>query len=142
MDAGSSTTAWYRRPALKTASRVAAWGCVAALAVLSLAPAEEVVRTGLGGRIEHVVAYAGTAAVAALAYGERGVVRILLPLVGYAAVLEFLQRYAPGRVSSLGDFLFSGAGVLLGTAAFVLARRVLARADAVGGQRTPGGDSC
>ena len=41
--------------------RLPAWGCVILLAVLSLLPAEEMVRTGVDGHLEHVIAYAGTA---------------------------------------------------------------------------------
>jgi hypothetical protein len=41
--------------------RLPAWGCVVLLAVLSLLPAEEMVRTGVDGHLEHVIAYAGTA---------------------------------------------------------------------------------
>ena len=46
--------------------RVLTWCCVVVLAVLSLMPAEEMVRTGLPGQLEHSIAYAGSAAL-----GER-----------------------------------------------------------------------
>ncbi len=94
--------------------RVAAWGCVALLAVLSLLPAEEMVRTGIGGRIEHAVAYAGTTLLARLGYPARGPGRIAAALVAYAAALELLQDLSPGRRSAIGDWLASSGGVLLG----------------------------
>ena len=35
-------------------------------------------------------------------------------LVLYAAVLEVGQIYSPGRHASVGDFMFSAAGVVIG----------------------------
>src|SRR6516164_1109054 len=47
---------------VNTSLRVLTGCCLVLLAVLSLLPAEEMVRTGLPGRFEHFVAYAGSAA--------------------------------------------------------------------------------
>ena len=94
--------------------RIAAWGCVALLAVLSLLPAEEMVRTGISGRIEHVVAYAGTAFLAGHGHRARGLGRVAAVLVVYAAGLELLQDFSPGRRSAIGDWVASSGGVLLG----------------------------
>jgi VanZ family protein len=94
--------------------RAAAWGCVVLLAVLSLLPAEEMVRTGIGGRIEHVVAYAGAAFLVGHGYRARGLGRIAAALVVYAAGLELLQDFSPGRRSAIGDWLAGSGGVLLG----------------------------
>jgi VanZ family protein len=92
--------------------RVAAWACIAALAVLSLLPKEEMVRTGADGRLEHFVAYAGTMLVAGLAYGRQvALVRIVVPLIAYAGVLEIGQNFSPGRVPSVLDFAAGAAGV-------------------------------
>lgn len=88
-------------PRLKTASRFAAWGCNAAVAVLSLTPSEQMLRTGLSGHVEHVLAYAATALITAMAFSERGLSRIALALLVYAGGLEFLQRFSPGRTSSI-----------------------------------------
>ena len=99
-------------PGLRTALRLAAWACIAALAILSLAPS--IPRTQLGGHSEHVLAYAGTALITAVAYSERGAFWIGFALIGYAAALEFLQRFSPGRHSSVEDFAFSAAGILVG----------------------------
>ena len=49
--------------------RVVTWCCVLGLAVLSLLPAQDMVRTGLPGRVEHFIAYAGSAPIAMAAYG-------------------------------------------------------------------------
>ena len=106
--------AFGSRPRLAAALRAAAWGCVVLLAVLSLLPAEEMVRTGISGRIEHVVAYAGTAFLAGRGYRARGLGRIAAVLVVYAAGLELLQDFSPGRRSAIGDWLAGSGGVLLG----------------------------
>ena len=104
----------------KTASRFLAWGCNAAVALLSLTPAEQMLRTGLSGHVEHVLAYAGTAFITAMAFAERGLSRIALALLAYAGSLEFLQLFSPGRTSSIWDFMFSGMGVLMGIGAYAL----------------------
>lgn len=113
---------------LKIASRFAALGCNVAVAVLSLTPSEQMIRTGLSGHVEHVLAYTGTALITAMAFAERGSSRIALALLIYAGGLEFLQLFSPGRTSSIWDFLFSGAGVLIGVGAFALLAKWLARA--------------
>ena len=112
---------------LKIASRLAAWACNVAVAVLSLTPSEQMLRTGLSGQVEHVLAYTGTALITAMAFAERGLSRIALALLIYAGGLEFLQRFSPGRTSSIWDFLFSGAGVLIGIGVFALLAKWVAR---------------
>lgn len=39
--------------------RLAAWVCIALLAILSLLPADGLTRTSFGGHVEHATAYAG-----------------------------------------------------------------------------------
>jgi hypothetical protein len=78
--------------------RVLTWCCVVLLAALSLVPAQQMVRTGLPGRVEHFVAYAGSAAVAMAGYGaSRGSVQIVGGFWVYAGILEYLQHFSPGR---------------------------------------------
>jgi len=106
------------------ALRFGTWGCVIALAPLSLLPGDELVRTSLGGHAEHGIAYAGTAFVSSLAYPAR-VYRSAVLLVLYAGVLEWLQRFSPGRHSAIEDWLASSIGVLVGAgAALVLLKSV------------------
>ena len=100
--------------------RLAAWICVATLAVLSLLPAPIVCRTALGGHIEHLFAYATAAVIVALGYSELGLPRIVAFLLTTAALLEYLQRYT-GRHSEFADFLFSSTGVFIGVVVFALA---------------------
>ena len=104
-----------------TSLRVLTWCCVVLLAVLSLLPAEEMVRTGLPGRLEHFVAYAGSAAIAMAGYGEsRGGVEIIGGLWVYAGILEYLQHFSPGRHPTIKDFAASALGALCGGLAIAL----------------------
>jgi VanZ family protein len=98
-----------------TSLRVLTWCCVILLAVLSLLPAQQMVRTGLPGRLEHFVAYAGSAAIAVAGYGvSRGSVQIIGGFWVYAGVLEYLQHFSPGRHPSIADFAASALGALCG----------------------------
>ena len=108
--------------------RVAAIGCIVALAILALLPAPIVTRTGLGGHAEHLIAYLGTAIVIGLAFQEspRLIVQCTM-LIVYAVALEAGQFYSPGRHASLQDLAFSAAGVLIGGLFLLVIRtRVLA----------------
>jgi len=48
----------------KSSLRFLTWCCVVVLAFLSLLPAEDMVRTGFPGELEHFAAYAGSGAIA------------------------------------------------------------------------------
>ena len=56
---------WFLLP------HVAFVGCIIALAVLALLPAESMTRSWLGGHVEHFVAYLGTTMVRGLAFRQR-----------------------------------------------------------------------
>lgn len=116
-------TGFHRILVLKSANRFATWVCIVAIAILSLVP--HMPRTEMGGHSEHVLAYAGTAFIAAMAYSECGIGIVLFGLVAYAGTLEFLQRFSPGRTSSFEDFMFSTAGVLVGIVAYVFLVKLL-----------------
>jgi VanZ family protein len=105
--------------------RLAAWACLVLLAVLSWLPAEEMIRTGINGQIEHVMAYLGTMLLVGAAYGLRlGLFRLAAMLVAYAGVLELGQSFSPGRHSSAFDFAASSCGVIAGAVVFQLAYAV------------------
>jgi VanZ family protein len=98
-----------------TSLRVLTWCCVILLAVLSLLPTQAMVRTGLPGQLEHFIAYAGSAAIAMAGYGaSRGGMQIIGGFWLYAAILEYLQHFSPGRHPSIGDFAASALGALCG----------------------------
>ena len=95
--------------------RVLTWACVCLLALLSLVPAQEMVRTGIPGGFEHFLAYAGSSFVAIAAYGRRcRRMRILVLFCVYAGSLEVLQHFSPGRHPAIADFAASAAGTLSG----------------------------
>jgi VanZ family protein len=103
--------------------QIASGVCLGALAILSLLPANQVVRTDLGGHLEHVIGYAGTSFLCTA--GWRGGAEpwlVFFALLAYAGALEFMQRFAPGRLSSLIDFIFSGSGVLIGVLALTMVK--------------------
>jgi hypothetical protein len=107
--------------------RAAAWGCVGLLCILSWIPGDEMIRTGIGGHIEHGVAYMGATAIIAFAYAGRfGLAAVVTALALYAGVMELGQTFVPGRHAALEDFLASASGVASGAALFVLARRWVA----------------
>ena len=112
------------RATVLTTLRVLTWCCLVLLAVLSLLPAQEMVRTGLPGQLEHFVAYAGSAAIAMAGYGvRRGGVQIIGGFWLYAGILEYLQQFSPGRHPAIDDFRASALGALCGGLAIALVWR-------------------
>jgi hypothetical protein len=115
-----------------TVFRVVTWCCVIFLGVLSLSPGRglgflfvlpelNTMRSGLPGPLEHLVAYAGSAAISMTGYGRsQGVVRVIGGFWVYAAILEYLQRFSPDRHPSLRDFAASAFGALCGGLALEL----------------------
>lgn len=109
---------------VRTSFRILTWCCVILLAVLSLLPAQDMVRTGIPGELEHFAAYAGSASIATVGYGRRGAVRIIGLFWIYAGILEYLQHFSPGRHPSITDFAASAFGAFFGGAvgAFLVRR--------------------
>jgi len=100
---------------LQTSFRILTWFCVILLAVLSLLPAQDMVRTGIPGQLEHLVAYAGSASIAIAGYGRRRGTALIIGLYWiYAGVLEYLQHFSPGRHPSIADFAASALGAFFG----------------------------
>jgi VanZ family protein len=100
---------------LRTSLRVLTWVCVGLLGLLSLLPAQDMVRTGFPGSLEHFAAYAGSGAIAMAGYGlNRGAVRVIGSFWLYAGVLEYLQSFSPGRHPALWDLAASALGALCG----------------------------
>ena len=97
-----------------TALRVAGWFCVCLIVWLSWVPREWEARTGLPGQIEHFVAYAGTAAIFAMAYRGTARWRLAAAFIALAGILEIGQIWVPGRTSQVIDFAASSAGAVAG----------------------------
>lgn len=82
----------------------ASWICVAILIVLSLLPGSERLHTGLAGKLERLIACAGTGAVAVVGYPTPWQRLIFWASVATLIfVLEYLQRYAPGGHADVLD---------------------------------------
>ena len=118
---------------------VVAWFCIGVIGIFSLLPGAEVapLRTSIGGHSEHLLAYAVTSLITGIAYLDQSRSKIGGCLILYAAALEFLQRFSPGRLSSLEDLTFSTAGIMLGLTIAHLLQQVRSR-QASGG-RSPTG---
>lgn len=95
--------------------KFALWACLIAIVVLSLLPGAARPHTGAPGKIEHFIAYLGTGVFIAGRYGS-----LRMRLAFWAAtatlsfVLEFFQRFVPGRAPDLLDALASSSGLTLG----------------------------
>ena len=106
---------------LRTSLRFLTWVCVGLLGLLSMLPAQDMVRTGFPGPLEHFAAYAGSGAIAMAGYGlNRGAVRVIGCFWVYAGILEYLQHFSPGRNPELVDFAASAIGALCGGVAVLL----------------------
>src|SRR5260370_27944421 len=92
------------------AYRLLTWCCVFLLTVLSLLPAQDMVRTGFPGELEHLVAYAGSAAIGMAGYGpSRGGARGIAGLLGVSGRPWLPQTFSPAPHSPRRD---RGAPVL------------------------------
>ena len=98
--------------------------CASVLGTLSLLPAGSIHRTTFGNHAEHAIAYAAAAFLVVLAQREHPSSRALVLLILYAATLEYLQRFSPGRMPQMEDFLFSALGILIGGSAAWAFRRL------------------
>jgi VanZ family protein len=106
--------------------RIGFGACLVILALAALLPADMVIRSELPGKLEHFVAYLGTAVMCGFAFstppGSTG--RYLL-LVLCAGGLEAAQTFSPGRHASVSDFAVSTLGIICGAAAWWLAKRAV-----------------
>jgi hypothetical protein len=132
----------YRRAieaTVEKALRFAGYAAVGLIGVLSLIPGALRPDTGAPGKLEHLVAYMGAAALVALGSSTPGERWQGLWLVPYAGALEIAQIFVPGRHSRFSDFVVSGVGALLGVvAAFGVApilRQLLASLPIARGKR-------
>jgi len=104
----------FSRPVVRWI-RTLAWLCVFAITVLSLLPGEERPHTGLPGRFEHAMAYAGTGFLFWFGYSDpRPRLMIWIGLAITSGVFEALQNFIPGRSASILDALASTLGLTFG----------------------------
>ena len=89
---------------------------------LTTLPGRQVSRWGFSGSLldlAHIPLFTGLTLVTLWAVvGPRAqrLTFVVLGIVAFAALDEWLQRYAPGRVASFADFLRDGIGVGIGVA--------------------------
>jgi VanZ family protein len=106
---------WLNPSHLASIARPLAWACVVVIAVLSLVPGDARPHTGLPGRGEHFIAYAGTGLLFALGYWElRQRMLALICLAIASGAFEVLQNFVPGRSPSPLDALTSTCGAAFG----------------------------
>jgi len=104
-------------------ARHAGVAALAALAILSLLPRDQMTRTEIDGWIEHALAYGGTMGLLAIGHAGR-IAPACAALIAYAGLLEIAQFLAPGRSPGTRDFLAGAAGALsVAIAAAAIRRR-------------------
>lgn len=86
-----------------------------AIGMLSLLPGELRPHVFASSQLEHFLAYFIVAFLCSIGFGNRtNVLRFSLTLPIYAAVLETVQIFIPGRSSRVIDFFVSSAGAWTG----------------------------
>jgi VanZ family protein len=111
--------------------RLIGWICLATIAVLSLVPGSVRPHVVDTGQVEHFVAYAGTAIFLAAGYSKKKQlfwILILLPV--YAACMETLQIFVPGRTAQSIDAVVGAVGAWSGIGLVLLLRSWTAGARA------------
>ena len=101
--------------------------CILLIVFLSLIPGAWQERTPLPGPVEHIIAYAGTAAIIVLSARRPRLftyVLLVVTLAAFSALMEELQHFSPGRDPQVIGFAASSLGALFGTVFGWLVRRV------------------
>ena len=114
--------------------RISFGACIVVLALAALLPADIVIRSELPAKLEHFIAYLGTAVACGFAFPKkRHLIGWYLLLVVWAGGLEAAQRFSPGRHAAVSDFAVSSLGVICGGAAWWIAKRAAVSNPAIGG---------
>lgn len=106
----------------REALTILAVGLWIVIAVLSLLPGDERPHTGASGNVEHLVAYAGTACITALAFRRMAPVWLVLAFSAASGMFEITQVFIPGRSSGIDNWIASSLGALAG---ILIARRLV-----------------
>jgi hypothetical protein len=99
------------------------------VSVLTFMPGERVVRLGLSGfliNLGHVPLFAGLSLLGIWAVSGPPVPRVAVVAIFctlFSIADEWGQRFAPGRIPSVGDFALDSAGILLGLVLGILLGR-------------------
>jgi VanZ family protein len=103
--------------------RAGAWLYAVALVFLTLGPASVRPGTTIPFYLEHVAAFGLSGLLFSIGYRSRGVL-IALTGVGFTAVLEALQIWAPGRHARWIDLAMNALGFCIGVGVGLIASRV------------------
>jgi VanZ family protein len=115
-------------PRFLTIRRFIAWFSITVLGVASWLPGDEMVRTGVDGKLEHVAAYLISGLAIFTAYPRRSKWLIVILMTCYAGILELGQLFVAGRHAAILDWLASSGGVLCALLLFDTYHRVRASA--------------
>jgi VanZ family protein len=85
------------------------------------------IRSGLSGQLEHVLAYMLTGLALMIGYPGTPPTRIALGLSAYAAALEVGQLFAPARHASAIDWAGSASGLLAAWLLAMIGRRLVGK---------------
>jgi len=111
--------------------RVCGWAAVAAIAILSLVPGDLRPHLLSVSQLEHFAAYLVAGAVLILGYsGVRPAVTTASALPIYAAILELIQLWVPGRSARLIDVVAGSLGAWAGVALILVVHSIVAPAGA------------
>ena len=124
-------------PHLRWLCRIAGWASTVGIFVLSVVPGEARPHSGVASPyVEHILAYLLATGLLTLGYALR-TFRLLLCalLIGFAAALETVQLWVPGRNAELMGFAASALGVFFGWAGVAVLEIVLTAR----GKLMPGG---
>jgi glycopeptide antibiotics resistance protein len=97
--------------------RVLALGCAVVLAVLSLWPADELVRVGMGyinDKVGHFLAYVALAWLLGCGWPRQPLWLIWLVSFLFGVAMEYAQSFTLSRQFDLIDMVANGGGALLG----------------------------
>lgn len=110
--------------ALRLAARLGFFITMAAVALMSLLPQQDIPRVDVSDKVEHFAAYAILAILGAFGFlGRRSWLCLLLFLPTFGAVMELLQAFSPGRSPDIADAAANMVGVMVGLMVAAVAQR-------------------
>jgi hypothetical protein len=98
---------------IRASLRFSAWLLVAMIVVFTLSPIELRPTSGASASLERIAAFAALGVVFALAYPNGRSVKII-SLISFAAALETLQNFVPGRHGRSEDFIVKAVAAVAG----------------------------